>query len=215
MAVNQISKRAKTNFPAVLLTLLSIVQALALELLWEHVSNRPMLLQLSDASVLGWLQITATLLGILLIWVIYSSLVMRFSWVPTTTDSIFPFLIGIVEFAQINRLASDNIGGWFVVSGALFGVVAWISQVSMKRARQDSDNADFFTSVEPATLRDHVSSAIPAIVLVLTGIGLWLADGRGPWAPIATSLLLVLLGWQLWLNHVYTERSYHREESQG
>lgn len=34
-----ICSRAKNNFPMVLLTLLSIVQALAFELLWDEVRN--------------------------------------------------------------------------------------------------------------------------------------------------------------------------------
>ena len=41
--------RAKDMFPVVLLTLLSIVQALALEFLWDHTRNRAELFEFSVA----------------------------------------------------------------------------------------------------------------------------------------------------------------------
>ena len=124
MADNQISRRAKANLPTVLLTLLSIVQALALELMWTHLGEQPYLYTWSFIAFLSWLQIGATFLGILLIWLIYSDLVMRFSWVPATTDAIFPFLVGIVEFANISALGPNKIGLWFVLLGVLFAAMA-------------------------------------------------------------------------------------------
>ena len=132
---NKISRRAKRNFPTVLLTLLSIVQAFALELLWGHISAQAYLYDLSFIAVLSWLQIGATLLGILLIWLVYSDLVLRLSWIPTTTDAIFPFFVGIFEFAQIGALGPSTIGLWFIMLSVLFSAMSWISHSSLKRAR--------------------------------------------------------------------------------
>lgn len=50
--------RAKEIFPMVLLTLLSIVQALALEFLWDHTRHRSDLFELSIAVIPGWLQLS-------------------------------------------------------------------------------------------------------------------------------------------------------------
>ncbi len=212
MNQNRISQRAKANLPTVLLTLLSIVQALALELMWEHVTGSPTLYVMSFEAVLSWLQIVASLLGILLIWLIYSGLVMRFSWVPTTTDTVFPFFVGIVEFAQISALGMETISVWFVMTGLLFIVVAWISQVSMKRARQDEDNADFFQNVSPATHRDHFFAVLPAVVLASIGVALHLIDSQGWFALAAILFVLTLLLYQLFMNHRYSERSYQRSQ---
>ena len=44
----------------VLLTLLSIVQALALEFLWDHARKREDLFEHSIEVIPGWLQIAAT-----------------------------------------------------------------------------------------------------------------------------------------------------------
>lgn len=86
--------RAKGMFPMVLLTLLSIVQALALEFLWDHMRHRGDLFELSLAVIPGWLQIAVMFNLIIIIWLMYAGMLMRFRWTPTTMDSIFPFLAG-------------------------------------------------------------------------------------------------------------------------
>ena len=115
--MNAMRERAKEHFPTVLLTLLSIVQALALELLWAHLHEADYLFQLSWIAVLSWVQVIATLLGVVLIWVVYASNVMRFRWVPTTSDSVYPFLIGLIEFMLIDTLGPDEIGQWAAADG--------------------------------------------------------------------------------------------------
>jgi len=208
MADNPITRRAKVNLPTVILTMLSIVQALALELMWSHLSAQPYLYEWTFAAFLGWAQIATNLLGILLIWLIYSSLVMRFAWVPTTTDSVFPFLVGIVEFAQINLLGLAKIGPWFIVMSGLFAAMVWISQVSMKRARLDEDNHEYFTNVRPASSRDLMFSMIPVAFLFCLGALLWITQNQGWFALIAVFITMGLLGYQLRMNHVFTMRSY-------
>ena len=84
--MNPIRKRAKDHLPTVLLTLLSIVQALALELLWSHLRAANYIFELSWLAFISWAQIAATFLGIVLIWIVYVSNVVRFRWVPTTSD---------------------------------------------------------------------------------------------------------------------------------
>lgn len=212
MVDNQISRRAKANLPTVLLTLLSIVQALALELMWGHMSDSGYLYTWSFEACLGWLQLLATLLGVILIWLIYSGLVMRFSWVPTTTDAVFPFVIGMIEFAQISALAPSMVEIWFIMTGVIFAAMTWVSQVTMRRARQDSDNDDFFLTVPRATSRDHWISSIPAIGLVLIGVIIWVTNDDGTIAMIAVIGMIALLSWQLRMNHVFTVRSYQRPE---
>jgi len=197
----------------VLLTLLSIVQALALELLWAHLGEQPYLYQWTFVALLSWMQIGATLLGILLIWVIYSSLVMRFSWVPTTTDTIFPFLVGIVEFAQISALGPDQVGLWFIILSLLFAGMSWISQVTMRRARLDGDNEEFFAGLNPATWRDHLTTVIPVVVLATIGLVLW-GSGQVGWFAFGAVLVAnLMLAVQFWLNHRFTQRSYQTQQA--
>ena len=69
--------RAKDHLPTVLLTLLRIVKAFSLELMWAHVMTHAEPYQLSFTSVLAWVQILATFLGVLVIWLVYAMLVMQ------------------------------------------------------------------------------------------------------------------------------------------
>ena len=66
------------HFPTVLLTLISIIQALALELMWSKIVDSDWLLVLDFQALIGWGMVIAAFLGILQIWVMYSTMVMGF-----------------------------------------------------------------------------------------------------------------------------------------
>lgn len=208
---NKLRVRAKAIFPTVLLTLLSIVQALALELMWAHVTEESYLYSWSFVAVLSWLQISASFLGILLIWLVYSDMVLRLSWVPNTADAVFPFFIGIMEFAQMSVLGPTTIGVWFIILSAIFGTMVWISHLTMRRARKETDNHDFFDGVEPATARDHLISAIPVVVLFALGLGLLTSANQGWFAGAALIVVNAILGYQILLNHRFSQRSYRQD----
>lgn len=178
---NEIRNRTKEYFPTVLLTLLSIVQAIALELLWGKIVSNESLYQIDIAALIGWMQVTATLLGIMLIWVVYAGNVMRFRWVPNVADSAYPFLVGILEFWLVECLGPGKIGFWFLAMGGTFGLMTWVSQITMRRSRFDPDNKQFFQNVVPATWRDFVphfsivsSQLLLGVYLVVNPPTIWL-----------------------------------------
>jgi len=211
-STNRMRARAKAHMPMVLLTLLSIVQALALELLWGHVREQANLLAWSWHGVLGWIQVGATLVGILLIWLVYSGMVMRFRWVPTTSDMVFPFLIGIIEFVMIASLGPDTMGQWCLMLGVVFAVTTWVSQTIMRRAREDGDNAEFFSRVAPATLRDYRLQILVVAVLTLLGVLLWISGDQGWLALLALAFGTASLAWQAWMISYFWRRSMAQAE---
>ena len=89
--MNPIRERVKANAPAVVLTLLGIIQALAVELLWSFVMSEPTIYAPSLAALISWLQILSLLAGILMIWLIYAINVTRFVWVPNMSEFVTPF----------------------------------------------------------------------------------------------------------------------------
>ena len=133
--MDNIRNRATDQFPMVLLTLLSIVQALALELLWDHLRNRPDLYEYSWIALLGWVQIAASLMGIMLIWLIYSGMVMRFRWTPSTADSILPFFVGLIQFLMIDMMGPEKLGRWMIVLAIVFATMIVASHKLFQRAR--------------------------------------------------------------------------------
>jgi len=181
----------------VLLTLLSIVQALALELLWAHLRESAYLFDMSWTALLTWVQIAANFLGIVVIWVVYASIAMRFRWVPSTSDSVYPFIIGLLEFVQIETLAPEYMGWWFVLLAMIFGLMTAVSHFKMRRARLDGENDEFFTDLKPAGVRDFLPTLAIVIGFVLAGVYLAVSGDRGVIALVAVSASLAILIRQL------------------
>lgn len=55
-------------------------------------------------------------------------------------NSIFPFLIGLFEFALIELLGPDKMELWFSSFGALYALVTWVDHSIMRHARRDGKN---------------------------------------------------------------------------
>jgi len=205
--VNTMRERAKEHFPTVLLTLLSIVQALALELLWSHLRETPYLFEPSWITTIAWMQILATFLGLILIWVVYANNVMCFRWVPVTSDSVYPFLIGLMEFMLIESLGPDEIGLWFIFLAVIFGMMIWVAHANMRRARQDPDNAAFFSKFAPAKFSDFYTPIAIVCVLVLTGIYLHISGNQGFFAILALLTTNVILIGQFYAAALFWKRN--------
>jgi hypothetical protein len=212
--------RATELLPSVLLTVLSMIQALALELLWSRLRESSYLWTLGwDAllgwtqvaagwdALLGWTQVAAMLLGFLQVWLFYTSLVMRFRWRPSIGDSIVPFGIGLLEFSLVDLMGPDSLGPWFYVLALVFAVSVWASHTVFQRARREPSNREFFESVEPATIRDFVPSVGAIAGLGLLGLILHLS-GSGGWPAFAAMLIAIgALAHQLVLTRRYWEQS--------
>lgn len=209
--MNLMRHRVKEHFPTVLLTLLSIVQALALELLWEHLKAAAYLFEWSMIALIGWVQVVATLLGLVIIWTLYASNAMRFRWVPTTADSVYPFFIGLVEFMLIESLGPGNGGVWMILMAMVFAVMVWVSHITMRRARYDADNDAFFAHSQPAKLEDFYLHIGVIGLLFVGGIVLLLIGSGGLVALLLTLMALAMLAWQYHLNALFWEASVAEE----
>jgi hypothetical protein len=181
----------------VLLTLLSIVQALALELLWSHVRESAYLFDMSLAALITWIQVATNFMGIIVIWIVYASTAMRFRWVPTTSDSVYPFVIGLLEFILIEALAPEYLGWWFICLAMIFGLMTWVSQMTMRRARLDGENEEFFVNLEPATASDFYPAFAIIFGAIVAGIYLAVSGDRGFLALFAVAAAFAVLVRQL------------------
>jgi hypothetical protein len=177
----------------VLLTLLSIVQALALELLWSHVRDSAYLFDMSWTALLTWIQIGTSFLGIIVIWIVYASTAMRFRWVPTISDSVYPFVVGLLEFILIETLAPALMAWWFTCLALIFATMTWVSHMTMRRARLDGENDEFFANLEPATPRDFFPAISIILGFILVAFYLSASGERGNLALLAVSAAFVVL----------------------
>ncbi|MEM9256502.1 MAG: hypothetical protein AAGA91_13725 [Pseudomonadota bacterium] len=168
------AERARKLVPSMILTVLSMIQAIALELYWGRLSSSDYLWEGGIEAVIGWLQFSAMFSGILLIWLIYVSFVLRFAWLPSLEDTLTPFFIGALEFAMIDLSHPDTIGPWMLLLAMIFLVAVFSSHTTMRKARREASNAYFFTQMAPATWRDYRQSGLTILVLACLGIVLWM-----------------------------------------
>jgi hypothetical protein len=186
-------ERAKDLLPAIILTVLSMIQALALELLWSRIEGSDFLWQLDPAGIIGWLQLLVMLSGILLIWVMQVSFVLRFTWLPSLEDAVLPFFIGLLEFIMIDLSAPEFLGIWFVVLAAVFSVATAGSHLTMRQARRDPANDYFFSQIGAASLGDYKGSIAVAIMLCAFGLLIWLSGNHALLSIVALLIALLAL----------------------
>jgi hypothetical protein len=202
-----IRNRAINSFPMVLLTLLSIVQALAFELLWAEIHQHHELYEWSMTAVIGWFQVAAMLLGIILVWMSYATNVMRFRWVPSTVDSLFPFLVGILQFIMIDNLGFARISLWLLLMALLFAGMNWIAHHDMKRARLNPENEEFFANRSPATLRDFHTTMVVVGSMCVGSLVLWLNDSSMVLYGCSVALALAVIVAQVFVTNSFWQLS--------
>ncbi len=180
--------RAKELAPSVLVTLLSIIQALSLEVLWSALIEKEHLWQGGWAAWIGWCQVLAVLIGIALVWVFYTTIVMRFVWLPNVRDSVIPFALGLGEFVLADLLEPRWLSVWFLVMAGVFTYSTWASYLMFRSAAADPENADFFQRNQ-LRLRDTlVPEAFFAAAIAGFG-GIIFLIGPTGWPAMACMLL--------------------------
>jgi len=196
-------QRARELLPAIIITVLSMIQALALELFWNRFQGSQFLWEGGWTAAIGWLQLAVMLLGMLQIWILYVSLMLRFSWLPTMEDTLIPFGIGLLEFTMIDMMGPDHLGPWCISLAAVFAICMFTAHNTHRRARQDPVNHYFFSQVAPATWRDYRASiAVTAILLTLGGI-LWHTGNQSGLAFASILFGLLALSQQMTLSRHY------------
>jgi hypothetical protein len=104
-------------------------------------------------------------------------------WRPYLRDSIVPFIIGIQEFMLVTLIGEEFNTLLLYVLGTIFISGNWVSHSSLRRARQDPENAEFFGQVEPATLRDFWPAMTIVSCLAVFGISIDVTQNQ-TWLPL-------------------------------
>ena len=210
--MNRQARRARKMLPSIIITVLSMIQALALELYWNRFRESEFLWQGGWDAWIGWLQMVVMLGSILLIWLLYVSLVLRFSWLPSMEDTLIPFAIGLLEFSQIDLMGPDNLGPWFLAMAALFAISTVANHTVFVRARKDPANAYFFSKIPAASWRDFTASTCIIVTLVLFGAALWISGNRSG-LPLAGLIFgMSAMAYQFVLTHRYWMNTLLQED---
>lgn len=206
-----IRSRARAQLPSVLLTLLSIIQAVALERLWGLAVQRSELFELSWQAGLAWLQTLNTFFAIVVIWLVYIGLVMRFRWTPSIGDLTYPFIVGVVELMLIETMTSDRLGAWFLVFALVFALLQWLTHNLYRRARMDPENSEYFVTMGRATWADQLKRGSVSVIAIVLGLLLWDSEGREWLAWIALSLSMTLTLANIWISAKFWDSSMEQK----
>ena len=199
--------RAKEMLPSVLLTLVSVIQALVLEALREGASTSQEIFAGGLVSVLTALQIVAVFLTIVLVWVYYAQLVMRFRWVPSLQDTAALFGLGLGQSALTMLLRPERLALWCVVLAIIFGIAFASSWVTFLAAEREPENAWFFELLERRPIR-RLAPPLLTLAGFLGSAGVAaLSGGEGLAALVAVLAVNGILLAQLDLQRRYWRRT--------
>lgn len=195
--------RVKQRWPMVLLTLVSIIQALALETLWSELVEEGEVFLAGLPGIIAALQVVIVLIAIVLVWVFFAQLVMRFVWFPGLRDSLAPFAIGLVEFVLAEFVGAGQYGVWIALLAFAFLVAHLVLLSAFARAAEEPENGGFFVAVQarPVWQRHGPTLGFTALLLLVAGVVQLTASAVV--TLVALCLVLLLLLAQLWLQRVY------------
>jgi len=151
----------------------------------------------SATAVTGWLQSFTTLLMLIVVWMTFVGLLMRFVWTPALSDTALPFIVGILQFAVIEAATPNRFGFWLIGLGVLSLVMAFLTQRYFKLARLNPQNAEFFELVTPATWRDFLPSFVLATYAITAGAAV-LAFSVTAWA-LTLIILPIIAGFAYYI----------------
>ena len=140
--MSSLREDAKRLFPTITLTLVSIVQALALQALLQGAFDPLANHGEGAAFALRMFQVGSVFLMLVIVWHEYVLGVVRFRYVVGLQDSLIPFVLGFSELGVIEATYNAPLETWFLWQALALAVGVWIYWHQAWRARRDPDAGD-------------------------------------------------------------------------
>ncbi|MGA9795442.1 MAG: hypothetical protein WBQ17_07890 [Rhizomicrobium sp.] len=200
--------RVRHQFPALFITLVSVLIGLVLADLVAEARARMVLWPLSLATLRTWAQLGAMGTSALLAWIVYSHTGITRERVPTLMDSLIAFLVPIPLLIGTTLVGRDDIWPWFYYASGYL-VLSMFTVVWMLRAvGKDTQHAPFRAMLRPSGMLSIFYAGIP----FFAAAG-W-ADSHGwlsPWqqdaiaaSPIPAALILGIIFFHDWRRAIAT-----------
>jgi len=202
-----VRRQAIRNFSSFYLTLISIIQSLALTSLLADVGH-PAQPFAEPFSVAAWTQALTIGLLIVYVWHEYVVGLVTLRWVISIVDSMIPMCFGATEFLMIKSL---NSSGWFLWTGVFLGIGVLAYLNMYWRASEEGRNRD----VLEAQGRYKVASLIIIASLAVVALGVWTRTPPRSAAAHRWVSVVILFGgvvlfgivrWRLWRGLVTYDR---------
>ncbi len=190
-----IRARSREAFPGVFLTLVALVQAIALELLVVRAQGLEVIGQLNTESVATWLQIALGFVSAIQLWVATALWSIAGPVRIHVNDIIAPFFYGVAQFLAIGWIGPEFHPGFFYAIGVGYLVGAVVGRDYAARQQRDPENrllAD--NPVTPVLFANGILGVLGLLcgVLVHAGVaGPVAIGGRLGALPAVTGSLIV------------------------
>ena len=206
--MDQTLKKAKELSRGFYLTLISVIESLALGYLLTILD--PNRLIGPEFSLLYWLQFIAIVHVVIITWHEYAMGALCFTWVLNHVDSIIPFLYAIVQYFMIASMKSNNLPRMIgsVAVYAFISIFAYYNQYS--KGKKNPANKIMFKRIGDT----HKLNILLVVFTMISLIGIAVAANRWPnyeWLKITFMALVNInfIAFSIWRHFIWKRALPH------
>lgn len=136
-----VQQKLKDQFSPVYLTMLSVIQGVALADLALVVGTN-----YQQFTFTQWLLVLVAFGAVITTWNQYMMYIISLAWIPDLRDAIIPFVLGALEIL-LNHLIPLSFGGWLFAAALLSSWGALATWHTQRRAGQEAENLPLLNRV--------------------------------------------------------------------
>jgi hypothetical protein len=176
------------SFTPIYLTILSIIQAVALAELAKVVAD-----SYTHFTPVQWALVVLTFLILIIIWNHVTTDAIAWVWIPDLRDSVIPFLLGAFELFQAHALVAGP-GPWLfgMVVGAVLAVLEFFHVG--RKVRLETDDPEALRLFRRRSWSDLVQGVVGMILFLALGVVSVATGGVGAFPWVAVLLTGLWLG---------------------
>jgi hypothetical protein len=160
-----VARRIKGAFGSTYLTLMSIMQGVALAALATRVAETSGRFDAGD-----WLVTLDTFLVLVVVWNEYLVAALAFAWIPTFLDSLLPFGLLAAELFLVHAVYG-NLHGWLLaMAGASLVSLGALIYTQLRVGTGEAEQRAAFRAIGGHHLLTIVSAAVGALLFLSAGL---------------------------------------------
>jgi hypothetical protein len=205
-----VHRKLKNSFAPSYLTILSVIQAVALADLATIVAAR-----YEQFTIVHWLLVLLTFFVLIIIWNVYTIQSNVWEWIPDVRDAAIPFVTGALELF-LNHTITLSFSSWLLGLVGI-GIIGALGTWHMdRRARKEPENARLLSLLRPyhrLFALYYIGNAILVLLLALisyTG-SIEATDGvQGGRGALAVGIVLLTgagLSFSVLISHLYWRKA--------
>jgi hypothetical protein len=160
-----VTQRLRGAFGPTYLTLMSVIQGVAMAALATRVGDTANRLTLAD-----WILVGNTFLIFVAIWNEYLVAALAYAWIPTFLDSLLPFLLLAAELF-LARFVAHDVRGWLLaMAGASLAAMVGLTHTVFRMRTADRSSQEVYAALQGDQYLNIASTAAGACLFLAAGL---------------------------------------------